>query len=139
LDYRKRARRTFAGMMLVVTHRQQRPRPDVALRVLSDYASAYDWYAGLLGRQADMFPHDSEAVWRLTGSGALYVVQDPNRAGSGLLTLAVTDLDTQERRLREAGVKIAELVSEDPPRRVAVTDPDGNTLTFFEDPAKPAT
>jgi catechol 2,3-dioxygenase-like lactoylglutathione lyase family enzyme len=106
---------------------------------VTDYASAYDWYVGLLGRSADTFPHDSEAVWRLTPSGAVYVVQDPNRAGSGLLTVAVSDLDSQERRLRGAGLSITELVSEDAPRRLVVTDPDGNTLTFFQDPAKPAT
>ena len=106
---------------------------------VTDYASAYDWYVELLGRPADMFPHDSEAVWRLTSSGAVYVVQDPQRAGSGLLTVAVTDLDTQERRLRGAGFSIAELVNEDAPRRLVVTDPDGNALTFFQDPAAPAT
>ena len=50
---------------------------------VTDYASAYGWYVGLLGRPADMFPHESEAVWRLTASGAVYVVQDPIRAGSG--------------------------------------------------------
>jgi catechol 2,3-dioxygenase-like lactoylglutathione lyase family enzyme len=106
---------------------------------VTDYASAYDWYVGLLGRPADVFPHDKEAVWRLTASGAVYVVQDPNRAGSGLLTVAVTDLDTQERQLRRAGLSIAELVSDDAPRRLVVTDPHGNTLTFFQDPAEPAT
>ena len=106
---------------------------------VADYASAYDWYVGLLGRPADMFPHDREAVWRSTASAAVYVVQDPNRAGSGLLTLAVDDLDTEERRLREAGLSIAELVNEGAPRRLVVTDPDGNTLTFFQDPAEPDT
>ena len=49
---------------------------DVAVRhtfaglAVADYAAAYDWYARVLGRPADMFPHDMEAVWQLTPSGS---------------------------------------------------------------------
>ena len=106
------------------------------LRV-ADYAAAYDWYARLLGRPADMFPHDSEAVWRLTPSCSIYVVQDPGRAGRGLVTLALDDLDAHERRLRETGLAFAEQVDGSAPRRLVVKDVDGNTLTFFQDPAPP--
>jgi len=103
---------------------------------VADYAAAYDWYAGLLGRPADMSPHDSEAVWRLTPGCSIYVVQDPERAGRGLVTLALDDLDAHERRLREAGVAFAEQVDGSAPRRLVVNDLDGNTLTFFQDPAR---
>lgn len=54
------------------------------------------------------------------------------RAGNGLLTVAVDDLDTYGSRLREAGFTVAELAAGDAPRRLVVTDPDGNTLTFFQ-------
>jgi hypothetical protein len=101
---------------------------------VADYGVAYEWYVQLLGRAADMFPHDTEAVWRLTPSGAIYVVQDPERAGRGLLTLAVNDLDGQETRLREAGLPYSQLAAGNAPRRLVVTDLDGNSLTFFEDP-----
>lgn len=47
-----------------------------------DYQGAYQWYVRVFGRAADMFPHDTEAVWRLTPNGAIYVVQDRERAGS---------------------------------------------------------
>ncbi|HXY16910.1 MAG TPA: hypothetical protein VEH79_01920 [Gaiellaceae bacterium] len=104
---------------------------------VAEYGAAYEWYVRLLGRAADMFPHDTEAVWRLTPNGAIYVVQDPERAGSGLLTMALDNLDGYERRLREAGLAYAELAAGDAPRRLVVTDPDGNTLTFFQDPAQP--
>lgn len=103
---------------------------------VADYEAAYGWYAQLLGRAADIFPHDTEAVWRLTTNSAIYVVQDPARAGRGLLTLALDDLDAHERRLREAGLEFAELSAGDAPRRLVVTDMDGNTLTFFADPAQ---
>ncbi len=103
---------------------------------VADFGAAYEWYVGLLGRAADMFPHDTEAVWRLTPGGAIYVVQDRERAGSGLLTVAVDNLAEHERRLRETGVAFTELAVGDAPRRLGVTDPDGNTLTFFQDPAQ---
>lgn len=95
---------------------------------VTDYEAAYEWYARLLGRPADMFPHPTEAVWRLTASSAVYVVQDPARAGKGLLTVALDDLDAFDE---SATVDDAEA-----PRRLVVTDPDGNTLTFFEDPGE---
>ena len=38
---------------------------------VAEYANAYDWYARVLGREADMFPHATEAVWRLTPTSAI--------------------------------------------------------------------
>jgi glyoxylase I family protein len=103
---------------------------------VAEYVVAYDWYVRLFGREADMFPHDTEAVWRLTSNSAVYVVQDPERAGSGLLTVALDDLDAYESRLREAGVPFATPEGEHAPRRVVVLDVDGNRLSFFQDPAR---
>jgi catechol 2,3-dioxygenase-like lactoylglutathione lyase family enzyme len=105
---------------------------------VADYEAAYGWYVKLLGRAADMFPHDTEAVWRLTPNGAIYVVQDPERAGSGLVTVVLTDLVAHERRLRERGFAFAERAAGDAPRRLVVRDPDGNAITFFQDPTQPS-
>lgn len=85
-----------------------------------------------------MFPHDTEAVWQLTASGAIYVVQDSQRAGNGLLTVAVDDLNAYEKQLRQAGLAFDEQVAGQAPRRLLVRDPDGNTLAFFEDSPQPA-
>ena len=82
-----------------------------------------------------MFPHDREAVWRLTPTASIYVVEDDKRAGSGLVTLALDDLEAHETRLKETGIAVAEKVSGDAPRQLVVTDRDGNTLSFFQDPA----
>ena len=106
---------------------------------VADYASAYDWYVRLLGREADMFPHDRECVWRLNTTSSIYLVQDPERAGSALVTLALDDLDTQERRLRDGGFTLTEEASGAAPRRVGVSDIDGNRLVLFEDPSPPST
>jgi hypothetical protein len=39
-----------------------------------------------------MFPRAGEAVWWLTSSSSVYVVEDPERAGDALLTSAMDDL-----------------------------------------------
>jgi catechol 2,3-dioxygenase-like lactoylglutathione lyase family enzyme len=101
---------------------------------VSDFAAAYDWYERLFARAADMFPCEGEAVWRVTPVASIYVTVDPERAGGGLLTIAVSDLDAHAQGLGTDGVAIAES-SEGPPRRLSVRDGDGNTITFFEDPA----
>ena len=102
---------------------------------VTEYATAYDWYARLLGREADMFPHDRECVWHLTSTSSIYVVQDPQRAGRSLVTLALDDLDAHERRMRSAGF-IATLDPGDVSlRRLVVTDADGNRIMFFQDPS----
>jgi predicted enzyme related to lactoylglutathione lyase len=102
---------------------------------VADYNAAYPWYVRLLGREADMFPHDGECVWRLTSISSIYVVQDPQRAGRSLVTLALDDLDAQERRMQAAGFVFAVEEGGVPPRRLVVTDTDGNKLTFFHDPS----
>jgi glyoxylase I family protein len=101
---------------------------------VADYATGYDWYVRLLERQADMFPHDGEAVWQLTPGGSIYVVEDIERAGTGLVTVALADLNAHEARLRALDVAFTERSDADAPRRLVVKDIDGNTLTFFQDP-----
>jgi len=73
---------------------------------VADYAAAYNWYVRLLGREADMFPHDTECVWRLTPTSSIYVVEDRKLAGNGLVTLALDDFDAQERRMREGDLRL---------------------------------
>jgi catechol 2,3-dioxygenase-like lactoylglutathione lyase family enzyme len=104
---------------------------------VADYTAAYDWYARLLGRDADMFPHDTECVWRLTPTSSIYVAQDPERAGSALVSLALDDLDDHERRLRDANLAFSDEATESGPRRLIVSDLDGNRLAFFQDPSPP--
>ena len=102
---------------------------------VSDFGASYDWYVRLFGRPADMFPHENEAVWRLTPGGALYVVADAERAGNGLVTLAVDDLDAHTDRLRADGFRLIEERGGPGPRRVTISDDDGNRTTLFQDPA----
>src|SRR6266545_4508415 len=58
-----------------------------------DYEAARAWYERLLGRPPDMLPKADGAVWQLSGTALIYVVADHERAGNGLLTVAVDNLD----------------------------------------------
>jgi catechol 2,3-dioxygenase-like lactoylglutathione lyase family enzyme len=102
---------------------------------VADFPAAYDWYVRLLGRPADMFPHERECVWALTPTSSIYVVQDGERAGSALVTLALDDLNVHERRLDETGFTFIEEAGGAAPRRLVVSDLDGNRLAFFQDPS----
>jgi hypothetical protein len=71
----------------------------------------------------------------LASTGSIYVVADRERAGSGLLTIAVNDLEEQLAELAEHEIPSARSdAGEAGPQKVVVNDPDGNTISFFEDP-----
>jgi catechol 2,3-dioxygenase-like lactoylglutathione lyase family enzyme len=103
--------------------------------VVSDFAAAHEWYVRLFGREADMSPRDGEGVWRLSSSSSVYVVGDPERPGNGVLTLAVDDLVAYADRLRADGLALTEQSGGNAPHRLTISDDDGNTITFFQDPA----
>lgn len=60
---------------------------------VTDLARALAWYERLIGRPPDMRPHDQEATWQLADLASIYVVVDRDRAGRGLLTVIIADLD----------------------------------------------
>ncbi|MEA2479770.1 MAG: hypothetical protein QOJ07_1692 [Thermoleophilaceae bacterium] len=101
----------------------------------TDYEALRDWYERLLGRPPDFLPHDTEAVWQIAESGWLYVVADPDRAGSALITILVDDLDTQVSELAARGLTAGspEAVA-GAVRKAEIVDPEGNKVTFAEVP-----
>ncbi|MEA2131300.1 MAG: hypothetical protein QOJ85_4191 [Solirubrobacteraceae bacterium] len=99
---------------------------------VADFDAARPWYERLFGRPPDMVPHEREAVWQLTPGGWIYVVADPDRAGSGLLTLLVDDLDAQVAELAARGIDPGdvETFAAGAMRRAVIVDPEGNRITF---------
>lgn len=100
---------------------------------VADLHAALDWYERLMGRQPDMTPNDNEAAWQLSGKAWLYLIGDIQRAGKTLLTLIVDDLDAHVSEFNERGISF-KFVEKDSKiyRRVAITDPEGNTFQFTE-------
>ena len=100
---------------------------------VADIDSGRAWYERLLGRPADLVPNANEVAWRITDAGWVYVVGDVDRAGRSLLTVIVDDLAEQVAALAGRGL-VAGAIETMPQvgRRAAVTDPDGNRITFAE-------
>lgn len=103
---------------------------------VADLDVAMAWYERFVGRSPDLIPKDSEAAWRLTETGWIYIVADPAHAGSALHTLLVDDLDSFLAGLVERGVVAGpEEVIGEGVRRATVLDPDGNRLNVGQVPA----
>jgi catechol 2,3-dioxygenase-like lactoylglutathione lyase family enzyme len=101
---------------------------------VAEIASARAWYERLLGRPPDLIPNENEVAWQLAEEGWIYVVEDEARAGRSLLTLVVDDLDRELAVLTERGAP-AGRVAEGVVRKLEITDPDGNKITFGQPPA----
>ena len=106
----------------------------LAVVPVSDIERADTWYEALFGRPADNRPMPSLLEWQVTGAGWVQVTVDADRAGSGLLNLAVDDLAATREELATRGVDTAEI---QPVNKgvelLAMSDPDGNTITLIGD------
>lgn len=91
------------------------------------------WYQRLLGRPPDMLPNDAEAAWQLTENSSVYLLADAGRAGGGVLTLIVADLDATRMHVAERGILTEDIqVIPGAGRKATFDDPDGNTIALVE-------
>ncbi|MEA2142952.1 MAG: hypothetical protein QOI64_1382 [Solirubrobacteraceae bacterium] len=97
---------------------------------VGDFAAAQAWYERLLG-EPSFLPHSTEAVWTLAEGRSVYVVQDADRAGQGLVTVFVEDLDAQVAEIAARGLAPDErLTYSNGVRKTVFRDPDGNEVGF---------
>ncbi len=102
---------------------------------VADFRAMLPWYERLFGTPPDFFPHESEAVWRVTDHAWVYVAADAERAGRALLTILVDDLDDQVAQLAARGLPVGPIdVIAGSVRRVVLADPEGNRITFAQPP-----
>ncbi len=97
---------------------------------VTDFETARAWYERLMGRPPDLVPHAAEAVWQVTETGWFYIVADAPRAGMGLLTLMVDDLEAHVDGIAQRAIETGtiEWVVPGSVRSVWITDPDGNRI-----------
>jgi catechol 2,3-dioxygenase-like lactoylglutathione lyase family enzyme len=99
------------------------------LRV-TDFASARAWYERLLG-EPTFFPHATEVVWTLADDRSVYIVEDTDGAGHGVVTIFVGDLDARMAEIAGRGLHPDERQTySDGVRKVIYRDPDGNEIGF---------
>ena len=100
-----------------------------------DLAASRGWYEQLLGEPA-FAPNDVELVWQLAAERFVYIEQDPDRAGDGLVTAFVDDLDGWLSRIAARGLEPAEVETYGNGVRKAIfRDPDGNEVGIGGPPA----
>jgi len=81
-------------------------------------------------------PHDTEAVWELAEHRYVYIVEDAERAGRGLVTLFLDDLDAMVAATSARGIEPAERETYDNGvRKITYRDPDGNEIGVGGGPA----
>ena len=95
-----------------------------------DLAAARPWYERLLG-EPSFFPHAGEVVWTVADGRSVYVLEEPGRAGGGLVTLFVEDLDAALAEIGARGLEPAERETyANGVRKVTYRDGDGNEVAF---------
>jgi hypothetical protein len=101
---------------------------------VADFEAALAWYAGLLGRPADIRPMDGLAEWHFPGTGVIQVIQDADRAGSALLTLSVSDLEAYVAGVKERGLAPSAIddTTSDKVLFATIADEEGNSVTLVE-------
>ena len=104
----------------------------LAVVPVSDIATSRQWYASLFGRAEDNNPMPSLVEWQVLPGAWVQVFHDADRAGSGLLNVAVDDLEAFLDALRDRGLQPGEITDANKGVRLAaLTDPDGNTVTII--------
>lgn len=104
----------------------------LAVVPVSDIAVSRQWYASLFGRTEDNNPMPTLVEWQVLPGAWVQVFHDEDRAGSGLLNLAVDDLEAHRAALRERGLDPGEIADADKGVRLsALADPDGNAITLI--------
>lgn len=98
---------------------------------VSDYKRAVSWFERLLGTPATFEASDVECVWSLADQRSIYVELRPERAGRGMVTVFVDDLDEFVDAAARRGVRpdMQETYGNGV-RKVTFRDPDGNEVGF---------
>jgi len=102
---------------------------------VSDFATARRWYDRLFGEPA-FFPHASEAVWTLDDGRSVYILEDGEAPGRGLITIFVDDLDRQVADIAARGLEPTERETySNGVRKALYRDDDNNEIGFGGPPA----
>lgn len=104
----------------------------LAVVPVTDIDAANTWYETFFGRAADNNPMPVLLEWQVIDGGWVQVWVDEDRAGSGLLNIAVDDLDKHVAEARNHGLAPREIEEVNKGVRLCtITDPDGNMIRLI--------
>jgi hypothetical protein len=93
--------------------------------------AALSWYERFFGGPPSFRPNDAEAVWEMAEHRYIYIVQQPERAGNGLVLSFVDDLDARVASISQRGIEPAKRETYDNGvTKVTYRDPEGNELSL---------
>lgn len=99
-----------------------------------DVADSTGFYSRMLGRGPDERPYDALVQWMGFGNAGIQLFQDAGKAGGGVMTIVVPDVQGAGVRLAANGVVLGEIQTGDFGKVAHLTDPDGNTVYLVEPP-----
>jgi predicted enzyme related to lactoylglutathione lyase len=99
---------------------------------VKDLKVAVAWYTRLFERSPDTTPMPEVAEWKFDRGGWLQVHRQPERAGMGSFTLAVTDIEGVVTHVRKLGVDTSQRSTNPRVETLMIVDPDGNHIAFAE-------
>ncbi len=105
-----------------------------AAMFVKNIASSSEFYSKVLGRGPDDKPMDTLVQWRGFGSAGIQLFQDPSKAGKGIMTIVVPDLDATKSLLDTHSIEIDQIQQGDFGKISHLADPDGNVITLAEPP-----
>ncbi|BBY30128.1 VOC family protein [Mycolicibacterium sediminis] len=104
----------------------------LAVVPVSDIEVSGAWYEKLFGRPADNNPMPPLVEWQVVPGGWVQVFVDEQRAGHGLVNVAVDDLAAHVDRARSAGLGVGDVEDVNKGVQLAtLTDPDGNLVRMI--------
>jgi catechol 2,3-dioxygenase-like lactoylglutathione lyase family enzyme len=102
---------------------------------VSDLDAGIDWYTRFFGRPPD-FRAGDEILWAITEHATLFIEPNPAQAGTGRITLGVSELDELLQQLTAQGIEHERIETySNGVRHVSIPDPDGNAIAFAEAPS----
>jgi catechol 2,3-dioxygenase-like lactoylglutathione lyase family enzyme len=104
----------------------------LAVVPVTDLEASREWYSSLFGRAPDNNPMPSLSEWQVRAGAWVQVFVDTERAGSGLLNFAVSDLDSHIGELQGRGLAPESVIEASKGVRLStLIDPDGNTIRLI--------
>ncbi len=98
----------------------------------SDVDASVDWHSRLFGRGPDTDPMAGLMEWHHGDAAGIQLFANSEGAGSGAMTLIVSDISSEVERLVGVGMKVGPLTVGDFSSFIQLADPDGNTVTLAE-------